>query len=146
MPGPCQFPFCKSNAVNGIYCIGHEKIMEVPAAPKVIKPIPKISKKMAKIMKENRKDVDNAVRSEALCVIKSPACTKEVEGFHHIQKRTPKNIELKTNKAPCCNACNLFIELNVGWAKAHGWWKSKHSKPEIEIITAAEYLEFEEIK
>jgi hypothetical protein len=107
---------------EGKYCRNH-----ITGSVKEVKPIAPRSKKLDKVMKkEYVPQVKEMIEKGALCVIGSPVCTKKAQGFHHKKGREGKNLT-GSDKVPCCNPCNSFLEQNDAWARANGWKLSKHS-------------------
>lgn len=90
--------------------------------PTRIKPM---SKKRQIKQREYRKIVDEMLKKDNRCKVKSPVCTGKAQGLHHLVKRSPKNMMDPKNLIPCCNACNLFLETDVEWGVEHGFVKSK---------------------
>lgn len=99
-----------------------------PDPKKGKKPIPKKSEKRKTEDKEYRKLVKELIGKDGRCQVNSPKCTGKAQGLNHKQKRSPKNLLKKDNVTPCCNACNLYIELNGEWAKKNGHFVSRFEK------------------
>lgn len=97
-----------------------------PKKPK--KPIPSKSAKRKEQDKQYRKIVREMIDKDGRCQVQSPKCTGKAQGLNHKQKRSPNNLLQKDNLTPCCNACNLYIELNSEWAKKHGHFVSRFVK------------------
>ena len=109
----CIFPNCNSNAAPGLdMCIGHNKTFGKPKEAKVIKPIAKKSAKRIKDDKVLSAKLKEIKDRGGKCEAKTVVCTGRPQGFHHVQKTSPKNRLLEGNIIPCCNACNLWIEEN----------------------------------
>jgi hypothetical protein len=72
--------------------------------------IPKQSKKRIKENQDYKKDMAEDFKGG--CRIKSPVCSRVATGYHHIQKTSPLNRNVKKNKIPACSECNLYVELN----------------------------------
>jgi hypothetical protein len=104
-----------------IECFGKSK----PEEKKVYR-IPKQSKKRIKENRSYKKDMQKDF--EGGCRIKSPVCTHIATGYHHIQKTSPLNRNVKKNKIPACSECNLYVELNKDWAEKNGFFISKFKK------------------
>lgn len=123
----CVFPNCNSNAYLNDMCVQHNKLYG-GQKKKEVKPIAKESKKRAVLNRQYRKMVSDDLSNDPLCKVKAPGCTVYAGGEHHIQKRTADNLTRKENLIPCCNHCNLFIELNQKWAESNGFWISRFAK------------------
>lgn len=89
------------------------------------KPIAKMSAKRKEENKTYKKQVKAQAKKDNRCKVKSPDCTGKMQGFHHAQKRSPGNLLKEDNQIPCCNACNLYLELHTDWAKANGFLISR---------------------
>lgn len=127
MPGRCEFPNCKSNAVDTKYCIGHAKMMGATKPAAGPKPIPQKSEKRKKEDKEYAAINKKKLAGDAPCKVRSPVCTGKAQGQHHKQKRSPGNLTDEKNLIDCCNPCNGYIEQHPKWAKANGFTISKFS-------------------
>lgn len=123
------------------------KAAPVKAAPK---PIAKESKKRAAQNRKYRKDVGEAIATDPRCHINSPVCTGEAQGMNHKQKRSPDNLNKKTNLEHACNACNGYVETHPEWAKENGHQVSRFAladdamfltEDEIEQLPAEIYVE-----
>lgn len=68
------------------------------------------------------------IQDDNTCKLQSPVCTGYFQGLHHIQKSTPSNRLAEDNLVSSCNACNNYVEEQLEWAKANGFFKSKFSK------------------
>lgn len=109
---------------KGRYCRQHLSGI----APKKQRIDPR-SAKMEKLMrKEYVPQVKEAVAAGTACAIKTEVCTGFAQGFHHPFGKASEELRL-TNKVPCCNPCNVYIEANDAYARQMGWKKSKFSIP-----------------
>lgn len=113
----CNHPTC-----DGPLCRRPKK------EPKPVKPIAKMSAKRKVEQRQYSKGVSEAIAADPFCKVKSPVCTGKAQGQNHKQKRSPKNWLLPENRENCCNACNLYIELNKDWAEKNGHFISRFSK------------------
>lgn len=104
-------------------CFGIAK----PEEKKVYR-IPKQSKKRIKENKDYKKDMAEDFKGG--CRIKSPVCSGKATGYHHIQKTSPLNRNVKKNKIPACDPCNGYIETHKKWAEANGFFISRFKKLE----------------
>ena len=104
------------------------KIGKAEPKVKVKKSIAKKSAKRKIQDKEYKKIIKDAVSKDIRCKVKSPVCTGFMQGFHHLQKRSPSNVLKKDNLIQCCNMCNGFIENNIEWAKNNGFFISRFKK------------------
>jgi len=104
------------------------KLGLTPAKVKAKYVIPKVAEKRKKVNAKYKKIVKAQAKKDDRCKVKSVVCTGKMQGLHHLQKKTPKNLTDKNNTIPCCNACNLFIEENSTWAKNNGFTISKFKK------------------
>lgn len=95
-----------------------KKIYRIPlkSAKRKIQDRKYIKKVKAQVEKDNR------------CKIKSPVCTGFMQGFDHIQKRSPLNVLEDKNLLPACNACNQYKEQHPKWARDNGFDISKFKK------------------
>ena len=91
------------------------------------------SKKMAEFYRNERvPEVVEAVGGgKRPCQIKSPVCTKYVQGIHEILTRARAGgimaANFDGNKVPCCHACNQYVTQDVEgmrWAKENGFLRS----------------------
>lgn len=124
----CSFPGCRQHHYRNGYCLSHNKIYGSVEKKKQPKPIANKSAKRKKLHAEYVKLVAEMLKENKYCQIKAPGCTHVAGGLHHIVKRTEKNLMDKSNLIRACNACNLYVELNVQWAIEKGFVKSKHLK------------------
>lgn len=60
------------------------------------------------------------------CVIRSPECTKETQGVHHVEGKVGKDYVDESKWLPACNACNVYIESHSKWAKENGFKKANY--------------------
>jgi len=87
------------------------------------------SKKMDKFYKEVRIPEVKKILSEgsSWCPVKSPVCTKYVQGVHEILPRGRAGGIIKAhrkgNLVATCHACNGYISENSKWATEYGWLK-----------------------
>jgi len=109
--GQCNFPNCKSRAVNGGYCIGHAKMMGTPKPEKTKTPIPKKSDKRIKEEREYKKIVKEMLAESNLCEMKTPDCTKIATGLQH-KKRRNANYFNRKYLIRSCDGCNGWAERN----------------------------------
>ncbi|WP_428400337.1 hypothetical protein ABDK00_014210 [Niabella insulamsoli] len=92
-------------------------------------PIPKKSQTQKDLDKEYSKLVQDMRNESPLCEVKiKGVCTGIMEGLHHLQKRTRKNLCDRNNVIRACNACNSWIEKNPLEAMDLGLSISKHKK------------------
>lgn len=92
-------------------------------------PVAKRSKKLDTLMRKDYvPQVKEMVEAGTRCVIGSPDCTRTAQGFHHPHGKASDELRM-SDKVPCCNACNTWIEKNDAAARAKGWKKSKFSVP-----------------
>lgn len=124
----CSFPGCKQHPYRNGYCLSHNKIYGSLEVKKERKPIEANSQRRKKLQVEYVKLVKQMLQGNRYCEIKAPGCTHIAGGLHHIVKRSEKNLMDKNNLVRACNACNLYVELNVQWAVENGFVKSKHIK------------------
>lgn len=130
----CAFPNCRSNSVNGAYCIGHEKIMRgeksTESKPNGArqKPIPKKSKKRIAEDKEYKRISAELGARTKPCQIQSPVCTGTAQGLDHKKGRVGKNLLDKASLVPACNACNSYCSDHPAWAAANGHSESRLAK------------------
>ena len=111
------------------YCINHNRIYGTKEEKKKV-PVKKISDKRKRESREYRKIVKEKIGSLGVCKVVSPECTYIATGLHHLQKRSPANYKDPENLIPCCNPCNLYIEINPVWAKENGFTISRFKKKE----------------
>jgi len=90
--------------------------------------IPVMSAKRKEVQKEYKKIVLEKINKDDRCKIKSEVCTGKAEGLDHLQKRSPSNMTKEDNLIQCCNACNLYKELNPVWATNNGFSISRFKK------------------
>lgn len=76
------------------------------------KPIAKKSAKRKIDDKEYKKIVDEMLKADNRCELKTPVCTKVAQGLHHRQKRSRFNLTNKSNLLRACNACNGYVETH----------------------------------
>jgi hypothetical protein len=63
------------------------------------------------------------------CKIRSPDCSGMSQGMHHLEGKETVEKLLNTDKMlPCCNRCNLYVEVNHAWAVARGFKLSRLKK------------------
>ena len=121
----CDFPLCKYPALREGFCVHHAKHFASPKMKAAPKPIPAKSKKRIAEDKVYKKIVAEMKEISDRCEIKSPVCTGEMQGLHHIVKRSPKNLCDRNNVLKSCNPCNSHLESNDKWARENGFVKSK---------------------
>lgn len=112
--------------------------MKLGIHPEEEKPPPKIPKPKQPIKKESdkRKEVNKLYKKVSQpiwkgkkCEIKSPNCTKNAQGIHHLKGKTSTKDLLDTKyMLPACNACNTYVEDHHAWAVNKGFKISKHKK------------------
>lgn len=124
----CTFPLCTRPASDNGLCFLHGKYHGAKIAPERPKAIAKVSKKRKVINREYRKVVSEKLSKDNRCKINSPVCTGRAQGLNHKQKRSPNNLINSNNLENSCNACNLYCETNVGWAKKNGHFISRFKK------------------
>ena len=107
---------------RSIECFGNAK----PEAEKKVHNLPKQSKKRIKENRPYKKDMPEDFKDG--CRIKSPVCTHKATGYHHAQKTSPLNRNVKKNKIPSCDPCNGYIETHKEWAKVNGFFISRFKK------------------
>lgn len=94
--------------------------------------VKKVSEKREKENEVYRPISEAFRRDHPVCAIKSPVCTRETQGVHHVQGRVGKDFLDKSKMLPSCNACNQYIESHSKWAKENGFkkpnYKSKLTK------------------
>jgi hypothetical protein len=101
------------------------KLGQVQPGKKPRKKIKPFSDKRAKLNRQYSKESRPRWKGKP-CRVKSPACTGISQGIHHIEgKDTPDKLLDPDNQIECCNACNLFLEVNDAWARNHGFKKSR---------------------
>lgn len=127
----CSFPNCSRHAQSNGYCIGHQafanfKSVKVPAPPSKKSDVRKEEEKLYKKIVKDMAAVSNK------CEIKSPVCTKIMEGLHHMKKRGANYLNKKFLKRSC-NPCNHYIEEHPGWAKENGHSVSKFKKENVVV-------------
>lgn len=107
--------------------ISETKQEEKPVVKPKQKPIPKVSEKRKQVNKDYKK-VSQPLWKGKKCKVKSPNCTKEAQGIHHLKPKVNTHDLLDTkNMLPACNACNTYIEDFPVWAKQNGFKISKHT-------------------
>ncbi len=118
----CSYP-------NAPYCWRHKKLLGIKDSLKAKKPIPKFTAKTKDDAKVLKAELDLYKLQDGSCKVKSPICTGKAQGWHHIQKTSPKNKMLKENRVAACNACNsIYIEQNREWAEKNGFLISRFKK------------------
>ena len=59
-----------------------------------------------------------------LCPVRSPRCTKYVQGVHEKLTRARaggiRRAHKEGNMVPCCHACNAYISEHPAWAQEKG--------------------------
>ena len=90
--------------------------------------IKQVSSKQAKTQRQLAKIRKGLEAVDSNCKIQSPVCIGEVQGTHHIVKRSRDNVLKLSNIVLCCNPCNGFIETHSEWAKERGFLVSKFKK------------------
>ena len=123
----CEHPICPIHS-NTKYCIRRTVGAVIPEPVKKYKKLQPRSEKRIKEQLIYVAKVKAAAKEDDSCEVKSPVCTGKMQGFNHIQKRSPKNWLDSKNLEKCCNMCNSFIENNTEWAKEHGHFISKYKK------------------
>jgi len=141
MSDTCMFPCCKYPQDRGGYCLHHAKHFAGAKIKPAPKPIPKESKKRAAENRKYRKEVGKELESDPRCHINSPLCTGLAQGMNHKQKRSPKNLSLKSNLTNACNACNGYVENNPAWAAANGHQVSRFAINEEQLCLTEEQIE-----
>jgi hypothetical protein len=106
------------------YKYGPEKAVK----EKVVKPIPRESKKRAEQNKLDRKQNKNILKNHPKCQMQLEGCTGWAQGVQHIKGRTGQRLTDTANKIPACNHCNLRAETHPEEAKAKKVSKSRLSK------------------
>ena len=127
----CAWPIsCDRKVEANGYCFQHNKLCggAKTTGPKPKKELPKESRKRNVEKKQYKKIVDEKIKKDPRCKIKSPVCTSKAQGGDHKQKRSPKNYADPENIVPACNACNLYKEEHPEWAKANGHSISRFKK------------------
>ncbi len=125
----CEFPYCRSNTVNGSYCIGHAKMMGVVKTKTTPTPISKVSEKQKVKLKELKEVVKGIIKKgETKCKIKSSVCTGMAQAPEHTKGRIGKNLTDKKHLIPACNPCNGYLSDHPQWARDNGFAKSRLSK------------------
>lgn len=128
----CKFPNCRLHPQPNGYCIGHQAFASFKPV-KVPKKINNESEKRKQDDKKYKKIVKELAAKSNKCQIKSPVCTKIMEGLHHIVKRSPDNLLDKNNLLRSCNACNNYCEDHPKWALENLVSKSKFKKKNVII-------------
>jgi hypothetical protein len=89
------------------------------------------SKKMETFYRKVRRPyVEEAVgEGSKPCSVRSPHCTKYVQGVHEILTRARAGGIIAAHKdgnlLPCCHACNGYISEHPVWATERGLLKSE---------------------
>ena len=140
MADQCKFPACNFHAEANGYCCRHKiyagvaptlapPVAKVEATVgKVRKPIAKVAAKRKVINRTYNKLVDEMLKENPKCEIKSPVCTGNAQGLNHKQKRSPNNLIKKENLERACNACNGYCEKHPKWAEKNGHQISRFKK------------------
>lgn len=124
----CTFLLCKLPEERDGFCFHHAKHFAGPKPPKEKKQIPKKSAKRVREEREYLKIVDEVLKVTPMCAVREEGCTGKATGLHHKKKRSPKTYLDKDNLIPCCDSCNLWIELHPLEAIQKGYSISKHIK------------------
>ncbi|MGE9312845.1 hypothetical protein ACLOAU_14450 [Niabella sp. CJ426] len=125
----CQFPLCKQHEYKNGLCINHHRIYGSNPPVRNITTIPKKSKTQKELDDEYHALIYEMRKESDKCDIKIKCvCTGTMEGGHHIQKRTRKNMCDRSNILRSCNACNSWIETHPLEAINLGLSISKHKK------------------
>ena len=96
-----------------------------PPEKKPKKKIRPFSKKREKLNRQYAKESRPRWNGKP-CKIKSPVCTHWSQGVHHPEgKDTPDKLLNPNNQIECCNACNLWLEVNDAEARRLGLKKSR---------------------
>jgi len=111
----CQFPACKREAIKGIYCYDHNRLMGTAKEVKPVKEIPKSSEKGKEIKDELKKRYPKYLKKHPFCNIKSPVCTKIAVCVNHTQGRGKNEVLNEETWEPSCIACNSYIEQHPDW-------------------------------
>lgn len=118
----CSWPRCVCKA-TGIKCREFQGKKE----PK--KTIAKKSPKRVKEDPQYKKIVAEMAGISKLCEIKSPDCTRYMQGLQHM-KRRGANLLNRKYLIRACNACNLYCETHPKWAFENGFAISKFKPDE----------------
>jgi hypothetical protein len=118
----CPEPGC---TVIG-YCRFHAKLNPVVKEKKVYK-IPARSKKRIADQKVYVGIVARVLGEDPTCKVKEAGCNGLASGMQHKIKRSPKTFLDEDNLIPCCDSCQLWIELNPLQAIAKGYSASKYN-------------------
>ena len=125
----CEFPNCRSNAVNGSYCIGHAKMMGVVKIKTTPAPIAKTSEKKKVELKQLKAIVGTIIEKGVTpCAINSPVCTGLAQAPEHTKGRVGKNLTDKKYLLPACNPCNGYLSDHPAWARENGFAHSRLKK------------------
>ena len=111
----CDFPLCKREAIKGIYCYDHNRLMgntkpvEQPVAVK------KESDKMKDVKAELKKKYPRFLKKNPFCNIQSPVCTKVATCVNHTRGRGRDEILNEDTWEASCVPCNQYIESHPDW-------------------------------
>ena len=123
----CQFPLCRQNEYKNGLCINHHRVYGTNPVEEKKTEIAKKSKTQKELDKEYHEVLAEMRKTSDRCDIEiKGVCTGLMEGGHHIQKRTRKNMCDPENILRSCNACNSWIETHPIEAINLGLSKSKH--------------------
>lgn len=89
------------------------------------------SKKQAKTMRILRKIYPVYLEAHPLCGIRSPVCANVATEVNHDKGRGANTLN-QEDWTPCCNPCNLYIEVHHEWARERGFKKRRHGKKECQ--------------
>lgn len=121
----CIFPLCSRPVERNEFCFLHAKHFAGPKPDKVKPPIAKQSPKRKKEQKVYVRIVKRKLKENELCQVKAEGCKGKATGLHHPLKRSPATWLNESELIPCCDPCNLWIELNPEKAIELGFSKSK---------------------
>lgn len=134
MSDSCSFPNCSRHPQSNGYCVGHQAFASFKQV-KVPKGLNKVADKRKEEDKEYKKIVAQMASTGKKCEIKSPVCTKVMEGLHHMKKRGKHYLDRKFLKRSC-NPCNRYLEEHPDWAMENGHSVSKFKKEEPAVVIA----------